>query len=141
MNAELRLLQDILRGGPGAVDAMRRLAHTDFGHRLLALIAERGAFTLLLERDGQVVSELRLLGSARIPNVGAGHYTLTLDSGRVLWDETLSASQVVLTAPLRAAAQTGDFAATPTLQREIAGAIRLSVYPGVSGGTIVCETL
>ena len=88
-----------------------------------------------------MISELRLLGSARIPNVAPGHYTLTLDSGRVLWDEMLSASQLVLTAPLRAAAQTGGFAATPTLQTEIAGAIRLSVYPGVSAGIIVCETL
>jgi hypothetical protein len=100
---------------------------------------------LALLRDGKPVGLVEViegLGRGMIDNVTAAHYSLEIESGRVIWQEALTEQDLVWTEafpgqPLPLAADTGELQTRATRQFNLlAGEIVLQVFAGLESGSI-----
>ncbi|MCK4341189.1 MAG: hypothetical protein KAY37_05635 [Phycisphaerae bacterium] len=120
--------------------------------RVIAEIAKFGGKRrvelTLMDSAGVAVGSIRLAGSAgsgAISRIAAGTYSLTLDTGWVLWEDTLTEGDLVWAAafpgrPLKLAADTGEATEEPTKKIELLdGELTLCVFPGVETGRIAIE--
>lgn len=101
--------------------------------------------SLLLERDGQSIatwSKVKVGETRSVGDLGPGFYRLKLDTGRVLWQGTLTEREVLWTVaypgrPLRLAAAQGQYPDQPTLEAHLlANELLLRIFPGLESGRI-----
>lgn len=112
---------------------------------MMNTIAERGrSLAIHIMRDGALVAALPLpLGSPSIVRrLVPGLYTISLDTGRVLWEGTLSSRdllwhQAFRGRPFRLAAESEARALDATRRIPLrVGKLSVVVYPGVETGTM-----
>ena len=102
--------------------------------------------SLCLQREGCVPFETaepaEWTAGWRIQSVTPGRYRLFTTTGRVIWQEELSASDLIWAhatqmEALKAAADTGGADLNYTRRFSVfAGEVRITVYPGVTSGSI-----
>jgi len=84
-------------------------------------------------------------GFARLDNINPGFHSLSLDTGRVLWEGELTESHLLWVVafpgePLQMAADTGETGNRPTLKEDLLdGEVVLRVFPGLEGGSMEVE--
>ena len=84
-------------------------------------------------------------GFARLDNINPGFHSLSLDTGRVLWEGELTESHLLWAVafpgePLPMAADTGEAGNQPTLEEDLLdGEVVLRVFPGLEGGSMEIE--
>lgn len=134
------LLLDRLFNNP---EAKRLLEELNDDAASLAVLAQR---VLMLEQDAQPRGRIEFapgVPSAPLGPLAPGRYTLKMPTGRVLWEKTLAASDVLLTASsaesvLKMAAATKDEAAPPSVEALLLGGqLVLQIYRGVRGGQLI----
>jgi len=82
---------------------------------------------------------------ARLDNINPGFHSLSLDTGRVLWEGELTESHLLWAVafpgePLQMAADTGEAGNRPTLEDDLLdGEMVLRVFPGLEGGSLEVE--
>ena len=110
--------------------------------------ARQETMEIVVERDDEQIAVLRMEGALRrrsVAGIVPGLYTLTLETGRVLWQGALSKTDLLWREakpgePLELAADTGGPGAEPTKQVELYEAgLTLSVFPGVEAGHLEIE--
>jgi len=101
--------------------------------------------TIVLERDGQILREIVVDQSPSLSTVRGitpGYYTLALQTGRILWEDTLSEGHLCWTSafpdrPLSLAAATFEQGGQPSRTvRLLSGEITLSIFPGLEDGRL-----
>ena len=114
-------------------------------YRFMAEVRAELEVELVVERDGREMGTIAAQFGARmetLSGVTPGNYVLRLATGRVVWEGTLSETQVrVAGAPLVLAADTGAPVRSPATCQEslLDGDAVLYVFPGIESGTIGIE--
>ncbi|MCO6438541.1 MAG: hypothetical protein J5J06_15730 [Phycisphaerae bacterium] len=100
---------------------------------------------IIVERNGVVMAGFALgqdSDAYSIHDVTPGHYRLRLESGRVLWERTLTAEDLIWSVgfpedPLPMAADSGEPDTEPAFQASLIGnRLILHVHPGLESGSI-----
>jgi len=103
---------------------------------------------LVLERDGEPIAAIDLLaesGSKVIAGIVPGRYALVLETGRLLWQGTLSGADLFWREarpgrPLELAADTGEPGIEPVRQIGLGEAgLIIRVFPGLEAGSLEIE--
>lgn len=106
--------------------------------------------TIVLDRDGQILREIvvdRLPSFSTVQGITPGHYTLALQTGRLLWEDTLCDDDLCWTSafpgrPLALAAATLEQGGQPSRTiRLLNGGITLSIFPGLEQGRLEIEVV
>jgi hypothetical protein len=102
-------------------------------------------YEVSIERNNHPVGTFSLIKEGRsqlLKNMYPGHYTLKLDTGRVIWDGELSQKDLIWSQahpgkPLKLAADTEEKVILPKREISLLGdKIVLQVFPGVESGTL-----
>jgi len=113
------------------------------------IVAPMAVPHLLLRREDRTLVSISLgQGNLRrtVANITPGRYLLELDSGRLLWEASLTSKDLVFSAafpgrPLALAADTGEFSLSTTRQEILAGGkLIIRVVPGIETGCIQIES-
>ena len=100
---------------------------------------------IVLYREGEERARFPVPAEARgvpVPNVVAGDYSLALSTGRVLWEGSILAREVLWSEAypgrdLAMAARTEESQHEPTrIERLLGGELELQLYPGLESGTL-----
>lgn len=103
------------------------------------------SYTIFIEKDSKRINTITLTESVNIylmKDIFPGHYTIKLNTGRVLWDSEFSDEDLIWTRaypdiPLKLAADTDDKEASS--KREINlldNKLVIQVFPGMESGTL-----
>lgn len=110
--------------------------------------ARTDELAIVLERSRTRVDEHTFHGTPVkwvVDNIRPGPYRLTLDTGRVLWQDVLTEEDLVWAkafpqAPLKMAAASEEGASSPTRRLELlGGSMVLQVFAGIEHGSIEIE--
>ncbi len=105
-------------------------------------------FAVLLEDETQSVRSLEFSsqgGTGSFDTIPPGRYTLSLDTGLLLWGGELKASDLIWREafpdePLEMAAATGESAGRSTVDETLLeGELRMRVFPGIEHGQLKIE--
>jgi hypothetical protein len=101
--------------------------------------------TIVLDRDGQILQEIvvdQSSSSSTVQGITPGYYTLALQTGRILWEDTLCDGDLRWTSafpgrPLGLAAATLEQVGQPSRTISLLnGEVILSVFPGLEHGRL-----
>lgn len=138
-SAQEELVRGLVESRPEWREEYRRISGA------LEMTRSEENIALTLRRGDLEVLTLRFTADNRrqsVTDAFPGHYVLLLETGRVIWERTLSERDLLWAhafpgEPLELAADTGENAPRATVQDDVlAGDVRLRVYPGVECGII-----
>jgi hypothetical protein len=105
---------------------------------------------IVVERDDKPVARCSfetVSGKRVVSGIKPGSHRVSLDTGRVLWEDLLTAKQLIWTEafpgkPLKMAADTGEDKADSTKRVTLLnGSIVLRIFPGIECGTLEIELI
>ena len=148
------LVADTWEGTTEEKEAILRLceAHPDLKaeldqmrSELKPLLGLRGSLQLELRRGPETEAVIPVpigVKTISVPNIFPGAYTLTLSTGRLIWEGMILPEQVLWAEAypgrdLEMAAQTGDLGQEAThVESLLNGELELRMYPGLEAGTM-----
>jgi len=112
----------------------------------ISIADEIPPISLELERDNEIIKTFEFSEEKRehrIPHIVPGLYRLSLSTGRVLWEGTITSQDVIWVKAFpgknyTVAADTGDLEQNASRVEELLdGEVNLSIFPGLESGMLV----